>query len=215
MKIAIAVFVKTPGISPLKTRLAASIGPQKAEEFYRLSLKSLVSTLKEIDATPYWAVGEKQGLDDPLWSDFNTLHTGDGNLGDRQGHVYNDLLKTYQAVILMGADAPQLSQGLINEAITKLNSHDYVIGPAHDGGYYLLGGRSKITPEVWSETPWSHAKTRETLIAKLSSQPYQLNMLTDVDTESDLKIMLSEMLQAPHTGLNENQRKLKSWINHL
>ena len=59
MNIAIAIFVKTPGISPIKTRLAASIGQQKAEDFYRLSLKSLVSTLKEIDITPYWAVGGK------------------------------------------------------------------------------------------------------------------------------------------------------------
>ena len=211
MKIAIAIFVKTPGISALKTRLGASIGQQKAEDFYRLSLKSLVSTLKEIDITPYWAVGEKHGLDDPLWSNFNKLHTGDGDLGSRQSHIYNELLKTYQAVVLIGADTPQLSQSLINEAITKLQSHDFVIGPAHDGGYYLLAGRHEISPEVWSEIPWSHVKTRETLIAKLNSQPYKLKMLTDVDTESDLKIMLSEMPE----NLNENQRKLKSWINYL
>ena len=211
MNIAIVIFVKTPGISPLKTRLAATVGQEKAEDFYRLSLKSITSTLKEIDITPYWAVGEIQGLNDPLWNQFNIMHTGEGNLGDRQNHVYNELLKTFEAVFLIGGDAPQLSQSIIEEAISQLKSHDYVIGPATDGGYYLLGGRKEISTTVWSGTPWSHERTRETLISKLDSTPYQLESLTDVDTESDLEMMLSEM----PFDINANQQKLKNWIKHL
>ncbi len=57
MKIAIAIFVKTPGVSPLKTRLAASLGQEKALHFYKLSLKCIISTLEETAINPYWAVG--------------------------------------------------------------------------------------------------------------------------------------------------------------
>ncbi len=211
MSIAIAIFVKTPGISPIKTRLAASLGQDKAETFYTLSLKSIVSTLKKIDITPYWAIGEKQGLDNPLWNDFNKLFTGNGDLGARQNHIYHELLKTHQSVILIGADAPQLSNEIIYEAIASLQKHDFVIGPAHDGGYYLLAGRQKISTEVWSATPWSQTKTREMFISRLSSQPHMLKIMTDVDTESDLNTMLSEMPE----NLNENQKTLKDWINRL
>lgn len=211
MKIAIAIFVKTPNVSPLKTRLAASLGKEKALHFYNLSLKCIVSTLKKTTINPYWAVAEKQSLNNPLWSDFNRLHTGEGDLGDRQSHVYHELLKTHDGVMLIGADAPQLSIEKIEQAMDALKSHDYAIGPATDGGYYLLAGKRSIPAQVWATTPWSDAETRETLVDQLDSKPYELDALTDVDTESDLNIMLSEMPEM----LNENQAKLKAWINQL
>lgn len=136
------------------------------------------------------------------------MHTGDGDLGDRQSHVYHELLKSHDAVILIGGDAPQLSENTLSTTIEQLESHEYVIGPADDGGYYLLAGRKEITPEVWSDTPWSHENTRDILISKLSSVPYQLDVLTDVDTEADLAKMLSEMPKQ----LNQNQQILKDWI---
>ncbi len=211
MKIAIAIFVKTPGVSPLKTRLAATLGQEKAEYFYALSLKCIVSTLKEIDITPYWALAEKQSLHNPLWNDFNRLHTGEGDLGARQSHIYHELLTTHEGVILIGADSPQLSRGIIQQAMEGLISHDYVIGPADDGGYYLLAGRQKIPSKVWSTTPWSHIKTRETLVAQLDSKPHELAMMTDVDTEADLYKIRDEMPES----INENQIALKNWINQL
>ena len=211
MKIAIAIFVKTPGASLVKTRLAASLGQEKAEHFYNLSLNCIISTLKEINITPYWAIAEKQSLNHPLWNDFNRLHTGEGDLGDRQSYIYHELLKTHKGVILIGADAPQLSREAIQQAMDALKSNDYVIGPANDGGYYLLAGRKSIPSKVWSTTPWSHTDTRETLVDQLDSKPYKLNMLTDVDTEADLHKMHSEMPQ----NLNENQRKLKAWITQF
>jgi len=214
MKLAIAIFVKTPGVSPLKTRLAASLGQEKAEHFYHLSLKCIVSTIKKIDITAHWAIAETESLNNPLWSDFNQLHTGDGDLGDRQSHIYHELLKTHDGVILIGADAPQLSGEIIQQAMERLEENDYVIGPANDGGYYLLAGRQPISSKVWSTTPWSHVKTRETLISQLDSKPHELCMLSDVDTETDLHQILNEMPEHLQ-GLNEDQTVLKNWINQL
>ena len=211
MKTAIAIFVKTPGLSPLKTRLAATLGRDKAEEFYRLILRSIENTLSELNLSAFWAVGEPEGLHDPLWNSFSKMHTGDGDLGDRQSHVYHELLKTHDAVMLIGGDAPQLSLEIINQAISHLETQDFVIGPADDGGYYLLGGRKKIDAKVWSETPWSDEKTLNIFIEKLGVNPYILDVLTDVDTEEDLQMMLGEL---PNT-LNDNQKILKDWIMRL
>jgi len=211
MNIAIAIFVKTPGISPLKTRLAATIGREKAEEFYRLSLHSIESTLNEININPFWAVGEREGLSNPLWNSFNKMHTGDGDLGARQSHVYHELLKKHDIVLLIGGDAPQLSNKLLNQAISTLETQDFVLGPADDGGYYLLGGRKAIAEKVWAETPWSDEKTREILIQKLGTTPHELDVLTDVDTQKDLQKMLDEM---PNT-INDKQRILKDWVMRL
>ncbi len=215
MKLAIAIFVKTPGVSPLKTRLAATIGQEKAEHFYRLSLKCIVSTLKEIDITPNWAIAEAESLDNPLWSNFNRLHTGEGGLGERQSHIYHELLKTHDGVMLIGGDAPQLSNEIIQQAIEGLKKKDYVIGPADDGGYYLLAGRKAIQSKIWTSTPWSHSTTREVFISQLDSKPDELSILTDVDTETDLHQILNEMPADQQAGLNEDHLILKDWIIQL
>ncbi|MEH6457990.1 MAG: TIGR04282 family arsenosugar biosynthesis glycosyltransferase [Cocleimonas sp.] len=211
MNLAIAIFVKTPGVSPLKTRLAATIGQEQAEYFYHLSLNCIVSTLKEIAITPYWAIAEAESVNDSMWSNFNRLHTGEGGLGERQSHIYHELLKTHDGVMLIGGDAPQLSNEIIQQAIEGLKTKDYVIGPADDGGYYLLAGRKAIQSRIWTSTPWSHASTREVFISQLDSKPDELSILTDVDTETDLHQILNEMPDA----LNENQIVLKEWINQL
>lgn len=214
MKFAIAIFVKTPGVSPLKTRLAATVGTEKAIEFYQQSLKCIINTLQNVDITPHWAVAEKESLDNPLWSNFNRLHTGEGGLGERQSYIYHELLKTHDGVLLIGGDAPQISEKIIQQAMLSLEgdneNKDYVIGPANDGGYYLFGGRKPVASEVWSSTPWSHEKTRETFIAQLDSKPTELNSLTDVDTEEDLQTIIVEMPERK----NQQQLALINWINN-
>jgi rSAM/selenodomain-associated transferase 1 len=208
MKIAIAIFVKTPSLSPLKTRLSTGIGQEKAEEFYRLSVKAIEETVQEIEVDAYWAVGEKEGLAHPLWAGLQTLHTGDGGLGVRQYHVYQTLLKSYDGVLLIGADAPQLSKTRLQEAITRLNSHDFVMGKANDGGYYLLGGRAPVTQDIWTSIDYSRETTGESLAQKLPSSLVYLPLLTDVDTQENLLQLLNEMPE----DLTDSQKTLVRWI---
>lgn len=211
MSTAIAIFVKTPTLSPFKTRLAAAIGAKNAQKFYHLSLDAVRETVQDSDASPHWAVAEKHGLGDPLWQDFPRLHTGDGNLGKRQHHVYESLLATHQQVLLIGADAPQLSVELIHSAINELQVHDFVVGPARDGGYYLFGGKRSTPQSIWTSVPWSTSVTREALEGQLPTTPVHLPMLTDVDTEDDLKFIGNEMPALR----NHSQRVLLEWIATL
>lgn len=210
MSTAIAIFVKTPALSPVKTRLAAGIGNEAAQQFYALSLQAIKETVKAVEAVPYWAVAEEKGLTDPLWLGFPSLHTGDGNLGERQYYIYETLLDNYDRVLLIGADAPQISKDILEQAIIALDTNDFVIGPARDGGYYLFGGRTKTPQKIWVSVPWSTSMTRERLESVLPSKPVHLPMLTDVDTERDLKFIAGEM---PKDMSNE-QKQMLEWIKN-
>lgn len=208
MSTAIAIFVKTPSLSPVKTRLGAGIGSIAAQQFYLLSLKAVQKTVKSINASPYWAVGEEKGLDNPLWQDFPSLYTGIGNLGKRQHHIYEMLLKDYEHVLLIGADTPQISTVILEQAITALNTNDFVIGPASDGGYYLFGGSVPTQQKIWTSVPWSTNSTLECLEDGLPSKPFHIPLLTDVDTKLDLENIENEMPSI----MNKAQKKLLAWI---
>lgn len=211
MSTALAIFVKTPALSPLKTRLAAGVGTDNAHTFYRLSLKAIEHLAQQCDVTPYWAVGEKDGLYDPLWDRFQCLHTGEGGLGTRQHHIYSTLLKHHDTVILIGADAPQITPDLIAVAKNAAQKHDFVFGPAHDGGYYLFAGTKDIERSIWETVPWSHETTRATFEGLLPEKPHNLKALTDVDTKDDLEKMIAEM----PNNRNAAQQGLHDWIKTI
>lgn len=210
MNDAIAVFVKTPGLSPLKTRLGATLGTENAVEFFLLSVNAVAETVVHANADIYWAVAESEALDHPLWQNFRPLHTGEGDLGERQHRVYETLLKKYGRVLLIGADTPQLPVVFLDKAFSALNSSDFVIGPARDGGYYLFGGRTSTKRKTWSSVRWSTGRTLQDLEAGLPSTPVRLPLLTDIDTEEDLRYLAAEMPETP----SKEQRLILKWIEN-
>lgn len=211
---AIAVFAKTPGLSPVKTRLAADIGKERAEEFYQLCLAVVEDVVKQssMPITPHWAVAEQHGLEYNAWQNMDRMWTGDGSLGDRLHHVYSTLRKNYNTVLLIGTDSPQISVNDIEQAVSYLAKHSgFVIGKALDGGFYLFGGNMDVLPEIWTETPYSVANTCEMLTPKLSAQAdiHYLKELGDVDVIEDLRSLLRH--RAAMTL--PSQRKLIRWID--
>lgn len=208
MSTAVAVFVKTPGLSPVKTRLAEGIGAAKALQFYSLCVDAARTTIRGLDAAAFFAVAEPAARDNPFWLGSSVLHTGEGGLGERQHHIYETLLARYERVLLIGADAPQLSPSHLKQAVAALNRSAFVVGPARDGGYYLFGGRLSLDRSVWTSVPWSTSTTLERLVSALPSAPSFLPMLTDVDRVGDLRCTLVEMPNAPH----EEQRRVRDWI---
>ena len=208
MNTAIAIFVKTPGLSPVKTRLAQTIGQEKAEDFYRLSLKAVAKTAQQTRSNIFWAVAEKEGMNDPLWQDFERLYTGEGGLGERQYHIYSTLLSNYDRVFMVSADTPQLSPLIFQNAVKAMDHNDYVIGPANDGGYYLFGGKKPVALDIWQKVPWSTDKTRTTLEKFLFEKPVHLDFMTDVDTQNNLLSVTQEMPE----NMSDEQQKVTEWI---
>lgn len=215
---AVAVFVKTPGVSPLKTRLAAGIGAEAAAEFYRLSVAAVEQQLAQIKTNlgiePFWAVAEEAELTNPLWQNQQRLWTGPGDLGERQSQVYNALRQRFTQVILIGADTPQLCEQQFLSVLSALGDHEFAFGPAHDGGYYLFAGRTDIPRSAWQEVPWSTSKTRSVFQAKLPNHSAALKPLMDVDEAADLQVMQEELAQVPETLRVPGQVAMLEWLKH-
>ncbi|MEX0386376.1 TIGR04282 family arsenosugar biosynthesis glycosyltransferase [Spiribacter onubensis] len=221
MKVAVAVFGKTAGLSPVKTRLAQDIGLSNAQAFYRLSVAAVaetVGTLAERDPLalrPHWAVAEPQAVGFAQWGAFPAIWTGEGALGERLHQVYSALAKSHDAVILMGTDSPQLTPAAIAEAIERLEGRPdaCVIGPALDGGFYLFAAGIPLAPEHWTGVAYSEATTLNELVSRISGGGVPVAFLparTDADTVDDLASLRTEL--AAIVAPSPSQSRLRDWL---
>jgi rSAM/selenodomain-associated transferase 1 len=219
MTAALAIFVKTPGHSPIKTRLATSIGTRAAITFHRLAALAVAEVVEATCSgtlSNYWAVAERAALDEPLWQGLPRIWQGEGDLGDRLHHVYARLHATHDRVLLAGADAPQITPALLQCAIDELEGGDapFVLGPARDGGFWLFGGRVPIARDVWCSVGYSRHDTTAQLRKVLDMRDGEavLPTLTDVDRACDLEV-LADALSALPTP-TPAQRALLRWLQH-
>lgn len=220
---AIAIFVKTPGLSPIKTRLASSIGASSAECFHLLSAKaieSVVSHASQADGTltPYWAVAENEALDSPHWKSFQTISQGEGTLGERLSRVYDELIQRHSFVIFIGADSPHITSHLLRESTSTLSHAEdatFLIGRANDGGFYLFGGSSPIPHQVWLDVPYSVATTASELAKRVDTLGHikELPQLLDVDTVDDMAKLLPA--SAGTFDLTLEQLTLLKWVQEF
>jgi glycosyltransferase A (GT-A) superfamily protein (DUF2064 family) len=238
---ALAVFVKTPELSPVKTRLAANIGTAQAVEFYQLAVaatKAVMQKLKqefnskhnfrheseqihkhEIPQLEiYFAVAEPEGLASPLWSGVATLEQGEGSLGTRLAHVYSQLCEHHDYVCLMGADSPHLAYTQVYEAILMTNQvgkNNFVIGETVDGGFYFFGGSLAISKKSWESITYSSVNTAQDLIAEFSkfASFKHIQNSFDIDTFADLKRYGEKNF--PLDNLLPEQHKLIQWVREF
>ena len=200
---ALVVFVKTPGYSEIKTRLALSLGKQKAEEVYLSCVGATKAVVKQsLERVPpyltaYWAVAEDEALSHPMWSEFETVEQGDGGLGEKLHSVYERLSKKHDFVICIGADSPHMrSRHIIKAAellCTKGNS--FVMGRARDGGFYLFAGNKNISKDVWCSVPYGVSTTAQALIKQLPREGklVEIDTLQDIDYYGDLCDVIKQM----------------------
>lgn len=215
----LAIFVKTPGHSPLKTRLAQAIGRDAAEAFHRHAAAAVADVVMQAQASmpelvAYWAVAEPDALDAPIWRDLPRIAQGDGDLGARMRSVCEVLRERHGRAVLIGADAPQLRADDVLAACAALDTHDHAIGPSEDGGFWLFGTRIAVPEHAWSETPWSQSDTALRFLDALGdSSVATLRRLCDVDTVDDLTALVEAMhaLSAP----TPKQAALTMWLHDL
>jgi rSAM/selenodomain-associated transferase 1 len=211
MKPGLAIFVKTPDLSPIKTRLAEHIGEPAALAFYRHSVDAVRAVAKACRPflDPCWAVAEEEGVHADIWADLPALWQGGGGLGERLHTVYSSLLQSHRPVLLIGADAPQLTAELLRRALRKLECAPYLIGKASDGGFWLFGGSQAVPREVWSDVRYSANSTADELSRRLAAHGAidYLDTLTDVDRAADL-LPLHDALGRLHAPLPEQRTLL-------
>ena len=139
-KTLIMVFVRNTQLGAVKTRLAATVGDQMALKIYRLLLKHTAQEVNKVSAYKKVFYSEYiKGVD--IWGEMNFLKglQSKGNLGQRMESAFKSAFtKGYQNVIIVGSDLYSLKSSHIETAIKQLKKNEVVIGPATDGGYYLL-----------------------------------------------------------------------------
>ena len=217
---ALAVFAKTPGRTPAKTRLAATVGTAAAEAFYERSLAATAVVDAAAAAGPItvvWAVAEPEALGDPVWAGRRTVEQGTGGLGDRLYTVYSRLLGEFPAVLLVGCDSPHHTPDrFLHPAAALLNPDDpadFRLGRCDDGGYWLLGGRLPIPAAAFRSVGYSAARTADETVAALTplgalaEEPASF----DVDEAADLPRLAAALaaLREPAPA----QRDLLGWLS--
>jgi len=184
---ALIIFVKNAELGKVKTRLAATLGAQKAFEIYDQLLRYTHSLALAVEAKRTVYYSSKLEKND-LWSGaFDKAVQKDGDLGQRMSAAFAHQLRIHDKVLIIGSDCAQLTSGIIAEAFEKLESYDLVIGPANDGGYYLLGMKS-YHPIIFEGVSWSSEKVFQETITKIEQirkSHLVLPQLIDVDDEND------------------------------
>ena len=181
------IFARPPVLGTVKQRLASQVGPEKALQVYT---RLLNHTLQ---------VAEDCGVSFTLYS-TNPYHNftpnykiqSGKNLGERMFNAIKSELDTETStqVCLIGSDTVEINAEILKISFSNLLQNDLVIGPAKDGGYYLIGMK-KAYPELFVNIDWSTPKVLEQTLTKanhLGLKSHLLQELSDVDTDEDLPI---------------------------
>jgi len=200
---AIAIFVKTPGLSPVKTRLAVALGQEAAEAFHLASSRSVASVTQELSQQSgiqsYYAVAEQPALNHNYWADQPCVWQGEGGLGERMAHIYNTLLQEHDFVLLVGADIPQMTVSELHSAVKWLAREEharFAFGPSVDGGFWVFGGNCPVPQSVWTDVIYSQADTGAQFLNRIEplGEVKILAPLRDVDEVSDLLLLRDALL---------------------
>jgi uncharacterized protein len=198
MNNAVIIFVKTPVLGKVKTRLAATIGDEKALDIYLQLLSHTLLSVKEIMADVF--VYFSDTIDENIFEFenifFKKVQTGN-NLGERMQYAFEEVFDLwYDNVVIIGTDCPGIDLDLLDESFEALDKADVIIGPAADGGYYLLGMK-KLYPQLFEDINWSTASVLNSTIDSCKAQTLAhllLPILHDIDEEKDL-VHFTNMIQ--------------------
>jgi len=185
----VLIFIKNPELGKVKTRLAATVGDEKALQIYlallqhtrgiaqSLPVQRLLFYSNFIEEADAWPAEE-----------FEKRVQAPGHLGVRMAQAFQQAFKdAADRVVIIGSDCASLTKEVVLAAFDLLHNHDFVVGPALDGGYYLLGMRS-FHPEVFEGIAWSTEEVFPTTIERIKGlgKTYALlPTLSDIDYEED------------------------------
>ncbi len=189
-KAILIIFYRNPAPGAVKTRLAATMGNEKALDIYKklaLHTRDITSALA-MDKVVYYS----DFIDNhDIWppSSYSKALQRGVDLGERMKQAFHECFERgYNRVCIAGTDCLELDTETIERAFQSLELADVVIGPARDGGYYLLGTR-RFFPQLFHDKKWSTSNVFENTIHDLRTlglSHAQLQTLSDVDVESDV-----------------------------
>lgn len=183
------LFTRHPELGKCKTRLAKKIGDLKALEVYSYLLQHTANVTKNVNADKQvWYA--TQPVENDIWNhEYYTKKAQQGeDLGARMSYAFAEgFQEGYDKILIVGSDLLDINAALIEDAFEKLDKTDFVLGPAQDGGYYLLGMKS-FRKEIFEDKNWSTASVfNDTLISMGDKSVTLLETLNDIDEYEDMK----------------------------
>lgn len=198
-KQALIIFVRHPEKGKIKTRLAATLGDENALLVYRELLEHTRKITQNVEARKLLFYAGLVPVEDN-WPDeiYAKYQQPEGDLGDRMNTAFGiAFAEGAGKVIIIGSDCFELTEEKIGEAFAKLDFADAVIGPAADGGYYLLGLKA-LNSSVFQNKVWSTNTVFQETVLDLERAGLTyvvLPVLRDVDEEKDLPEQIRDKLQ--------------------
>ncbi len=183
---ALCMFVKYPEQGKVKTRLAQDIGEEKALEIYKRLLRILIPEHDNRAYQFYMSVTpeDKARKFKKLYPAGTVIKQQGDDLGEKITHALQRLLADHGKVIIIGSDCPNITHEDIKQALQALDNNDVVIGPAEDGGYYLIGMKKYHT--LFNDIDWSTEKVLDQTLKKASDLNVKLlDEKRDIDTKED------------------------------
>lgn len=193
------VFVRAPRAGTVKTRLAEAVGPEAACEAYRRLVQAVLRQVSSLPNVELRYAPDDAAAEIAPWlrAGWVARSQGPGGLGQRLETAFAEAFASgHQRVVVIGSDCPEVTGRDIKAAESFLADHDLVIGPARDGGYWLIGLRAP-QPRLFQNISWSTAAVlSETLeIARSANLRVQLlRSLADIDTEKEWREYLARPL---------------------
>ena len=184
------VFVKAPREGEVKTRLAATVGTRKACAVYRELVGTVLRRIGALKAVELRFTPDDAGAEIQPWlqAGWTARPQGEGDLGVRMNLAFEDsFAEGAGRVVIIGSDCPSVASADIRTAWKELSAHDVVLGPAIDGGYWLIGLRAAQAP-LFEGIAWSGDQVLGQTLQRartLGLRIQLLRILADIDTEED------------------------------
>lgn len=199
-KACLMFFVKYPEPGTVKTRLAEDSTPELAAEFYRTFAEEKLIELEagvDSDVLVFFAPETQgQGMREWLGSERRLYGQKGADLGRRMENAFRQVFHMgYERAVLVGSDIPGLSADIVNAGVAVLSPSQASIGPAGDGGYYLIGfHRHGFVPEVFHSQEWSKSGVYQQTLNRIADSDVEFveqEALDDMDTMDDIETMLA------------------------
>jgi rSAM/selenodomain-associated transferase 2/rSAM/selenodomain-associated transferase 1 len=191
----LAIFARFPEPGRAKTRLIPALGPAGAAQLHAEMVRHTLRRVDELDgrhgvSLEVWFAGGNTEWFRAAFGERCYRRQTEGDLGARMAHAFGAMLADARAAVIIGTDCPALTARIVSDAFGALRDHDLVLGPATDGGYYLIGLRRPI-PDLFDRMSWGTSGVLSETLARaerLGLGVHLLPSLDDVDEPSDLVV---------------------------
>jgi uncharacterized protein len=200
------IFTRYPEPGKTKTRLISKLGAEGAAELQRdMTERTLrnawpLKSLRQVSLEVRYEGGNEMLIREWLGDHLTFRSQGAGDLGAKMKRAFHDAFQAgAQRVVIIGADCPDLNSELMEVAFDALRRNDIVIGPANDGGYYLIGSR-RYFPQPFDRIHWGSEKVLEQTLRRAREAGIQTELLiplSDIDRPEDLAVYERKGLPLP------------------